>query len=230
MKPLRLILVCVAVAVFGAMALAKLPHVLYGKRIAGQVVDADTGQAIAGAHVAFIWVSGIIPSGFTGHNSRDICYHAAAAVTDEAGRFRIEPWRKWSTYNVYPMEPVALVYVRNYAPRQILLHEGFAEPPMDRPNERFALKAFKGTVDERLDAMWGGVANRGCMYGGESQKSLYPMLKAIYDEARSSAKSPDQMRRLQQFAWIAARVALAYDPNSPSHDAQVDEFIRGNLR
>ena len=49
MRILGLVVLYIAVALFGAAALAKLPHVLYGKRIAGQVVDADTDQPIAGA-------------------------------------------------------------------------------------------------------------------------------------------------------------------------------------
>src|SRR6478736_8568189 len=70
------------------------PHRLYGKHTAGQVVEAESGQPVAGAHVAFLWESTIIPSGFTGHNSRTICYHAAAAVTDAQGRFDVPAWRE----------------------------------------------------------------------------------------------------------------------------------------
>ena len=89
------------------------PHRLYGKHIAGQVVDAETGQPVAGAHVAFLWESTIIPSGFTGHNSRTICYHAAAAVTDAQGRFDVPAWSEWSTYNVENRDPNGLVYAPN---------------------------------------------------------------------------------------------------------------------
>ncbi len=184
MRVLGLVVLYIAVALFGAAALAKLPHVLYGKRIAGQVVDADTGQPIAGAHVAFIWVSGIIPSGFTGHNSRDICYHAAAAVTDQAGHFQIEPWRKWSTYSVYPRgADRAGVCAQLHAPTDTS-PGGILQAPIERTNERFALKAFKGNVDQRMDALFWGLANRDCTYGGQSQKSLYPIVKGVYEESR----------------------------------------------
>ena len=230
MKAIRFLLICAAVTLSVAAACGMLPQVLYGKRIAGQVMDADTGQPVTGAHVAYVWESTIIPSGFTGHNSRTICYHAAATTTDAQGQFQIEAWRKWSTYDVYVLDPIALVYARNYAPRQILLHEGPAEPPIDRPNERYALKAFSGTTDERLDAMWGGIANRGCTYGGESQKSLYPMLKAIYDEAHQIGRTKDQERRIYFFAVMAADAALAADPNGPSNDHQVESFINERLK
>jgi hypothetical protein len=212
-----------------ATGCSMVPHALYGKRISGQVVDADTGQAISGVHVAFVWESTIIPSGFTGHNSRTICYHAAATTTDANGHFQIEPWRKWSTYNVDVSDPIALVYARGYTPRQIVLQEGPIEPPRERTSERYALKRFAGSVDERLDAMWGGIANRGCTYGGESQKSLYPMLKAIYEEARQIAAKGERTRA-HAFAVMAADAALAPDPTALSDRDRVETFIEENLR
>jgi hypothetical protein len=225
-----------ALALFATAILAAatgcsmVPHALYGKRISGQVVDADTGQAISGVHVAFVWESTIIPSGFTGHNSRTICYHAAATTTDANGHFQIEPWRKWSTYNVDVSDPIALVYARGYTPRQIVLQEGPIEPPRERISERYALKRFAGSVDERLDAMWGGIANRGCTYGGESQKSLYPMLKAIYEEARQIAASPEHRRTVGIMAILAAKAGLARDPNGPGNDDEIRNFIEENFR
>ena len=221
----------VALLVIAATAAASLfPHRLYGKRIAGRVVDAATGQPIAGAHVAYLWESGIIPSGFTGHNSRDICYHAAAAVTDARGRFEIAPWKEWSTYDVEVHDPEALVYAPRYLPRQIVLREGKLKPPQERPNERYELHAFSGTIDERLKSMWWGVANRGCSYGGASQRSLFPMLKAMYDEARHIATTEQQTKQVNGYAVMAANVAIAADPNGPSNNAEIERFIREKLQ
>ncbi len=207
-----------------------LPHRLYGKRIAGQVVDAETGKPISGAHVAFFWQSPIIPSGFTGHNSRDICYHAAATVTDAQGRFAVPPWRKWSTFSVFVLDPTAIVYARGYTPRQIPLLEGDFKPPEEKPNERYALRRFSGTVDERLDVMWGGIANHNCFYGGESQKSLFPMLKSIYDEAKGIATHQEQQRQLHGYAVMAADAAIAANPNGPANYAEVEAFIKDKLQ
>jgi hypothetical protein len=131
---------------------------------------------------------------------------------------------------VYIWDPIALVYVRNYVPRQIYLKQGTATPPIDRPNERFALARFTGSVDTRLDQLWGGIANRGCMYGGDSQKSLYPMLRSIYQEAREIARSPSQFERLRSFAVEAGYAALAFDPNGPGRDKELKAFIEENLK
>jgi hypothetical protein len=227
---LRSLLVIAVFALSAAATGGILPHVLYGKRIAGHVVDSNTGQPIAGAHVAFVWESGIIPSGFTGHNSRDICYHAAAAVTDQQGRFEIAPWKEWSTFDVDVHEPTALVYARQYMPRQIPLREGKLKPPIERANERYLLQVFTGTVDQRLDAMWRGIANHSCSYGGESQRSLFPMLKAIYQEARNIASTDEQRKQVHGYAAMAARAAIAPDPNGPANVARVDQFIKEELQ
>jgi hypothetical protein len=221
----------VAAFVIAATAAASLfPHRLYGKRIAGQVVDAATGQPIAGAHVASIWRSGTIPRGFTGHNSRDICYHAAATTTNSDGQFEILPWTKWSTYDVYQGDPTVLVYALNYEPAQKTTRSAPDSQSTKHVNEILALMRFSGTVDQRLDVLYFGLANQGCDYGGESQKSLYPMLRAIYEEARGVARSTAQINSLNAFALQMAYAALAFDPNGPSRDAEVKAFIQEHLR
>lgn len=225
----RLAASLVALAISATAASGLFPHQLYGKRIAGEIVDEDTGKPIAGAHVAFVWDAPINASGFTAHNSRDICYHAAATVTDERGRFTIAPWKEWSTFDVEALDPTALVYAPRYTPRQIPLREGDFAPPKERPSERYALRRFSGTVDERLDAMWWGVANHSCSYGGESQKSLFPMLKAMYDEAKRIAVTREHRKRADGYAVMAANAAIAANPNGPSNDEEVDRFIKENF-
>ena len=227
---MRPLLLCVALAVSFTASCGMIPQLLYGKLIAGQVVDADTGRPITGVHVALLWESTINPSGFTGHNSRTICYHAAAAVTDSMGHFKVEEWNTWSTYDVDNVDPKVLVYARNYAPRQIILRGGSQRPPTERLNERYELKPFEGAPDDRLHALFYGLANQGCMYGKESQKSLFPMLKAIYEEARGIATTRDQTGTVRVLAELAADAALAEEPNSPVNNAKTDAFIEEQLK
>jgi hypothetical protein len=202
-----------------------IPHTLYGKRIAGQVVDQATKRPIAGAHVAFLWESSIIPSGFTGHNSRDICYHAAAAITDQQGRFEIAPWQEWSTYDVVVSDPVALLYALNYVPHEITLTKEARASPKKRPSKQYALEPFKGHIDERMYSLFWGLANHNCFYGGDSQKSLYPMLKAIYEEARSIGRTKDHENTVRGIARLAAEAAIAQNPNGPDNDQEINDFI-----
>lgn len=225
----KAVLIVAALVLAAAGASRFLPHKLYGERVAGRVVDADSGNPIAGAHVALFWESPIEPHGFTAHNSRDICFHAAATISDSQGRFSIAPWREWSRYSVESHDPIAIVYARGYTPRQIVMYEGEFRPPIERPSERFALQRFSGSVDERLNVMWTGIANHGCSYGGESQKSLFPMLRAMYEEAREIAKS-DHTNDVRAFSVMAARAALAPDPNSAANVASIEKFIQEHLQ
>jgi hypothetical protein len=220
----------VALAMPATATCTLFPHPLYGERISGQVVDGETGKAIAGAHAAFVWDSPIKPSGFTGHNARDICYHAAATVTDEQGRFTIPSWKEWSRFDVDAHDPTALIYAPRYTARQIPLAEGDLRPPEVRPNERYALRPFTGSVDQRLEVMWWGVANHGCSYGGESQKSLFPMLKAMYEEARRIAVTEEQRKNAYGFSVMAARSALAPNPTGPANVSEIDQFIKERLQ
>jgi len=231
MRSIKVWLACAAVVLVAAASYGTIPHVLYGKRIAGQVVDADTGSPIAGVHVAFLWESDITPHGFTAHNSRTVCYHAAATTTDLEGRFQIEPWREWSTYGVEPVDPIALVYVRNYAPQQLAVRDGSGdERPTDHLTERYPLKKFEGTVDQRMDALFWNLSNRDCPYGKDSQKSLYPMLKAIHAEARSIASSEEQRSTVSAIATLAAEAALAIDPTGLGDDLLIRSFVEANLK
>ncbi|MEO8535989.1 MAG: carboxypeptidase-like regulatory domain-containing protein [Betaproteobacteria bacterium] len=230
MFSVRTIAIGVGVVVVGVTSCGHLPTVLYGKALAGQVVDAGSGAPIPGAHVAYLWESGIEPSGFTGHNSRTICYHAAATTTDADGRFSVEPWREWSSYQVRVADPVALVYAPKYVPKQQWPETADMTGSKARVNERYALKPFAGSVDERLDALWRGFAARGCDYGGQSQKQLYPMLKAIFEETRLISSTRDLSARPHSFDRAAARSALAEDPNGPANDSRVDRFIAEHLR
>jgi hypothetical protein len=230
MRSIKVWVVCAAVVLIAITSYGSIPHVLYGKRIAGQVVDAGTGQPINGAHVAFLWESDITPHSFTAHNSRTICYHAAAAVTNEQGYFEIAPWREWSTYGVEPVDPVALVYVRGYTPRQIAVGDGSTDRPTNHVDQRYALKKFEGTVNQRMDSLFWNLSNRDCPYGKASQRSLFAMLKAIHSEARSIATSDDHRSTVSVIATIAAEAALAIDPTGPGNDSLVQSFIETNLK
>lgn len=223
-------LIAIAAIIFSATAVAGLlPHRLYGRHLAGHVVDAATGHPIAGAHVAYLWQATINPSGFTGHNSRDICYHAAATVTDAQGRFDIPAWSKWETYDVDPVDPRALVYAREYEPIQKLVVSKRGDSPAEHLNERYVLKSFSGTADERVQMLFFGLANQDCDWGGQSKKSLLPMLKAIYVEAKALRGSERSSKIADVIAEFAADAGLALSPNAPVDDARMKAFIREHI-
>jgi hypothetical protein len=206
------------------------PMVLSGKRTAGHVVDATTGVPISGVHVALLWESETVPKSIISGGGRTVCVHAAAAVTDAQGAFDIPAWREFSSYRVHMYNPVALVYARGYVPRQIQLDAGDDGAIIAHPDERYALTRFSGSVEERMHMLFHGLANQDCMYGKDSQKSLYPFLKAIYDEGRAIAKTDEQRGTVEIVADLAAHTALATDPNSPSDNAAIKAFIREHMQ
>ena len=206
------------------------PMVLSGKHTAGHVVDAATGAPIQGAHVALLWESETVPNELFSGGGRTVCVHAAAAVTNAQGAFDIPFWREFSSYRVVMYNPVALVYARGYVPRQIQLDAGEDGAIIAHPAERYELTPFSGSAEERLHSLFWGIANRGCMYGKESQKSLYPFLKAIYDEGRGIAETETQRRTVRNIGTMAADAALAADMNSPYDEATVQAFIREHMQ
>lgn len=204
------------------------PQRLYGAPLAGIVVDAGTGKPIPAAYVSYLWEGGT--SGGGGHGGRTVCFHAAGTITDENGRFHVDSWSEWSTYQVSNTDPRALIYAPGFVPTTVLLHVGRIEPPVPRLHERYALQQFVGSPAERIEKLIRGFGNRGCDYGGESQKSLYPMMRAIYFEIRPLAVSRDQYAAVSSLAELAAMTALATDPNGPIQSERTEKFIEENLR
>jgi hypothetical protein len=151
-------------------------------------------------------------------------------VTDASGRFDVPAWHKWSKYDVFLVDPVVLVYARGYEPVQKLIEGELNRDPGEHLKESYVLRAFRGTVQDRLHSLFGGLANQGCEYGGESQKALYPMLKDIYYEARAISTTPDQLENLHAFALEAAYASLALDPSGPAREAELEAFIAEHLK
>lgn len=230
MNWLKIVAGYIVLIFFSVWLWERLPVRVYGKRIAGEVVDAATGKPLANVYVSFLWEAGIVPRGFTAHNSRDICYHAAAAITDDAGRFGIEPWVKWTTYSVAPTMPIVLVYAPGYVPEHDVLQPRPNGTPSVRLHLRYRLWPFTGSVDQRMEMLFGGLANRGCHYGGESQKALFPMLYAIYNEAHAAAQTAEQQATVDAIATQAAYAAVVVDMTGPTQRDRLDAFVREHLK
>jgi hypothetical protein len=207
------------------------PRTLYGKSIDGHVLDAKTGHPISGAYVIYLWRAGVIPTSFSGHNAPDICYHAAGAVTDAQGRFHIDAWQKPQRYNVPNREPTAWAYAPGYVPDGVPPPTGPEREPTMHPNDVIRLQPSHATGDERLEELWNFI-RRGCMHGGDSQRNLFPILKAAYDEAKSLAVSPEQLSMLHSFGRMVARTSINPDPmgDGGATDIEIEKFIRQSLQ
>ena len=206
------------------------PSTLFGKRIDGVVLDADTGQPVSGAYVTYRWEGEAMGGALSGHNSPVICYHAAAAVTDAQGRFHIDPWEKKPTYKTMNEEPYAEVYARGYAPTQAIFAEGPRREPRDHPNDVIRVKTSSATGDARLNEL-NDASRHDCAHGGSSQKSLYPMLKNVVGEAKEIAATSIQRRDLEIFRERAAAAQIASNPTKDGVESarEIKKFISENL-
>ena len=92
------------------------------------------------------------------------------------------------------------------------------------------LKVFSGTIDQRIEMLYYGLANQDCDWGGESKRSLVPMLKAIYTEVRPLHGSQKYSRIAESVAYFAADAGLAISPNGPVDDAKVKAFISEHIQ
>jgi len=208
-----------------------VPRTLVGKSIDGQVLDADSSLPIAGAHVYYLYEATVIPTSFSGHNSPDVCYHASAAVTDAQGRFHIDAWEQPQKYNVGNAEPTGWAYAVGYVPAENPPKSGVYGEPMDRPNDVYRLKRTHASGDARLEELWRFV-KWGCLHGGDSQRSIYPALKAGYDEAKTVAATIAERQRLDSFRYRAASAYVAPDPvsNGGYWTEKLQEFVNENLK
>ncbi len=90
----------------------------------GQVVDFDTGDPIAGAHVMVMWIRDR-PSLHSGQSF----YDARETVTDAAGRFEIPYERRWMT--AWVNAPRIDVFVPGYVTEGAAVVTGEGRPYVD---------------------------------------------------------------------------------------------------
>jgi hypothetical protein len=99
--------------------------------------------------------------------------------------------------------------------------------------ENVYLKAFAGTPDERFEFLRSRVfSGMSCNGAGASERNLYPLVKAAFQEARPLARSEKQIESLRILRDIAAYTWLARPSDSPGITdpmARVPEDIRRDL-
>ena len=141
----------------------RFPLTYSAKPIAGQVVDADTGQPLEGAIVIAIWEL------YTGFNyENDILagqLHVAEVLTDKAGYYHIEGWgpewrpsKKYLSHNA----PLLVVFKEGYdffargnsyeSIFKDTRYKWIQESSWNR--ETIKLKKFEGNLEEYGDRLW----------------------------------------------------------------------------
>lgn len=177
-------------------ALLFLPAVLspaFGRSAEGKVVEEQTGAAVPGAFVVVRWESG------GRGRRRNPCFHVESAVTDARGTFRIPAFDEAGS-EVADLEPAIIVHKPGYRWSRVFLKRG-------------TTRYLKRAADEgaaRLDYLWRMDRVTDCHAGGESRKNLLPLKRALYEEARDIAVTPEQQERVERLRTKLRTFERAY--------------------
>jgi hypothetical protein len=174
-------------------------------------------------------------------------------VSDELGRYHIG---RWAHQHVAPVdEPVIIfgVYKAGYqdapSPLYYISYERKTWVLFHRDRPYVALQTFRdeksakeathptnvyvkpfiGTQDERIRYIRGAAfAGIGCNSGGASQRNLYPLQKAAFQEAKALATTAEHEKLLKNMRAIAESDWLALPPNAPYPDKITfpEQFLR----
>lgn len=186
-----------------------------GSGIEGQVVEEGTNKPVSGAIVIARWhgtASMLV-------DSRTVCVHVESATTDDQGRFRFSRWYQTPKFIVSGVQPTVTAYKPGYEGK--LFEEKI-----------YHLKPFTGTRGERFQSLWRVVSATGCSSAGRTRRNLYPLYKAVYEEAKPLATTDEEKQRLQMIREIAASEWVARDAHMTTEESRklVEEHLRDHLQ
>jgi hypothetical protein len=178
----------------------------------GMVVDADSGEPLAGAYVIGRW------RGYV--SSHSVCFYAEGTRTDSEGRFVLPAWRNTGPYNN--------TRYQQYVPRSY--QRGYEET--SGRVERMQMKRFTGSREERLKYLEGLMRGSACDAAGASQRNMLAYYEAIYQEAKEISETPEELKGLEWFQYLVAHVAISDKPISSGneYDALIRSYIKDYLQ
>lgn len=170
--------------------------------IEGQVLEAGTKKPLAGAIVVIRWegTSSQIAE------SKTVCYHVETATTDAQGNYRTPAWRKFKLTGEFmglgftPGAKDITAYKPGYSEHW---PAGYDRTEDYKKNVRY-LEPFKGTGDERLKYLMNLSYGADCY--GANEKPLFALQKALYQEAKRLAVTPQDQDGVQRIKHRAAGV------------------------
>lgn len=155
----------------------------------GRVLDMKTKEPIRDVYVLALWEG---TGGVVGPQTR--CYHVESAKTDEKGEFTIHEF-----YESFGDGFLGSRYVALYFHASNYFEPKYSQSYTDNI---FYLEKHTGTASERLTFIAGGWP--GCYSAGESRRNAYTFQKAIYEEAKSLAKTKKELETVNRLREILA--------------------------
>ena len=164
---------------------------LSGEAQLGAIFNPDTGKPVPDAFVVARW---FISAGGFGHGGGSICYHVESVTTNTAGEYIVPAWKKKSTYRSIKKPRVLIVA---YKP-------GYRWP-LNGADSWSALVESHDGPKERLAYLDDVVRNVNCMQAGDSERNLLLLYKAVYEDGKRVAISPDDDKKTRSLSGLAAR-------------------------
>lgn len=187
--------------------------------VTGQVLEAETRKPIPDALVVGLWYGTSAPGFFV--DSTTVCYHVAHTTTDPNGRYTLPPTEKERKYQDGDHYTAIWAYRRGY------------EDARRREGNTVLLQPSTGGRGERLKYLLHFSSLVGC-YGAGEEKSLVPVYKALYDEAKihaTSDKDKDALqtiRRRALYAW--SRPSRELTSREIEQAIQNDPYLREQFK
>lgn len=181
----------------------------------GRVLDYKTKEPMKDVHVLALWEG---TGGVVGPQTR--CYHVESAKTDEKGQFTIP------------------VFFEGFgdgflASRHIFLYfnaPNYFEPKYSQSytDNIFYLEKFTGTPKEYFEFITTRGRGPSCHGAGESRRNTFIFHKAVYEEAKSLAKTKEEKQKVK---WLRDVMASSIDANVVSLtgeklEKRVEEILR----
>lgn len=194
----------------------------------GVVIDKSTGKPIEGAIVVAQWQGAAV------HlvDSRTVCFHVESATTDQDGRYNIAAVPAAPVGVMGESALVAGVYKEGY--REVTYKDtqepGFVRAPIGVVH----LIPFHGVTKERLEYLARLTSKTSCIDAGASQKNLFAMAKAVFEESKRIASTEQDKKWVARFRRSAADAAIAEkmkpDMSGLEWDRLIDDYLRNNLK
>jgi len=137
------------------------------------------------------------------------------------------PWAKWD--GIVPVSDInyhIVVYKPGY--QEILYEQGFWIA--GKTGAPYLLKRFEASKEEQLNYLRLIPRRLSCIARDGSKKNLYPLLEAVYFEAKALSTSTEDMKQLQWFRKVAASAAIASKKSVHMSGGEYDSFINEYLK
>lgn len=199
-----------AVLLIGASSLPSMGCAYSGGPIEGKVLEEGTDRPIADAIVVVRWQG----TAFSFVESPTVCIHVETATTDKNGRYRIPFWRASAKPSgVHRIEPIVTAYKAEYQwPKRL---------PKDLGSGDQYLRPSTGTRDERLRYLRRLSSATSCGAQNGSEKNSLPLLKAIYEEAKSSGgdvrQASNEMSLVESLRYRIEILELGFEEAEKRH-------------